>query len=403
LYEKEEVKIALVFSLLNKKEDDALFWAYELFYSGWEMEWIHLVWTIYYDFFAILNASLEKYLFNKIKIFLEKKDETIVALLVKNFILRPYSTDAFFLRILVPSLPLSLSEKKGKEKGEGKGEGKGERKGEGKGEGKGKEKEEKGKREKSIEKTLVSLLEKNDLSQLSLYLLQEVEESQRVEIMNPLIAWFVAKGVSLDAKKYVKEMQTMMKKNTAYTRIIWLTRILYLFARWQNHTQGKNVYAHVDHEDILAFETIVADPEKKLPAYKILPLGALLSIDEGNYLSLFSLKRDTCNITQHYRDTWLYCASFSPLWLQRIESHGGKANHENKKIEFDQEDYEDAFYEEYQYEPDEQKKTVQEKTIQPIKSERTWLSLYQEYKKNRVVDLDETVLQTMKHPHSVFL
>ncbi len=33
MYEKSEVEIALIIAILNKT-DDALFWAYELYYSG---------------------------------------------------------------------------------------------------------------------------------------------------------------------------------------------------------------------------------------------------------------------------------------------------------------------------------------------------------------------------------
>ena len=38
LYEKDEVKLALILSILNKKEERAEFWAYELYYSGFEQE-----------------------------------------------------------------------------------------------------------------------------------------------------------------------------------------------------------------------------------------------------------------------------------------------------------------------------------------------------------------------------
>ena len=46
LYLKDEVEIALLASLLNKK-DDALFWAFELYFSGFESELIEILWKIY--------------------------------------------------------------------------------------------------------------------------------------------------------------------------------------------------------------------------------------------------------------------------------------------------------------------------------------------------------------------
>ena len=59
LYEKDEVKISLIMSILNKK-DDAIFWAYELYYSGFQNELVDLFWSLYYDFYYTLNPSFEK-------------------------------------------------------------------------------------------------------------------------------------------------------------------------------------------------------------------------------------------------------------------------------------------------------------------------------------------------------
>ena len=41
LYVKDEVRISLLVSILNKS-DDAIFWAYELFYSGFKTELLNL-------------------------------------------------------------------------------------------------------------------------------------------------------------------------------------------------------------------------------------------------------------------------------------------------------------------------------------------------------------------------
>ena len=47
LYLKEEVEVALLVSLLNKDKERALFWAYELYYSGLANELIVTLWRIY--------------------------------------------------------------------------------------------------------------------------------------------------------------------------------------------------------------------------------------------------------------------------------------------------------------------------------------------------------------------
>ena len=67
LYIKDEVKLALLISILNKS-DDAIFWAYELYYSGFKLELYEYIWKIYYDFFATLNPCFELYLNKTLKL-----------------------------------------------------------------------------------------------------------------------------------------------------------------------------------------------------------------------------------------------------------------------------------------------------------------------------------------------
>jgi hypothetical protein len=97
LYEKEEVKFALLVELLNKTED-ALFWAYELYYSGFIDELTELLWKIYYDFYATLNPNFENYL---IKIFsydlTNHENEKLIFMIINDFIIKPYNVDVFIL------------------------------------------------------------------------------------------------------------------------------------------------------------------------------------------------------------------------------------------------------------------------------------------------------------------
>jgi len=65
LYLKDEVKIALLSCILEKKED-AIFWGYELYYSGFPEEFFKYMWKIYYDYFATLNPSFEMYFMKNI-------------------------------------------------------------------------------------------------------------------------------------------------------------------------------------------------------------------------------------------------------------------------------------------------------------------------------------------------
>ena len=63
-----------------------------------------------------------------------------------------------------------------------------------------------------------------------------------------------------------------------------------------------------------------------------------------------------------FRERWLYHASFSPIWRERILAHSGKVDEKACKVTFSGED-EDAFYEKYGFEPDEQTLELQKKCM----------------------------------------
>ena len=88
LYEKEEVEYSLVISLLKKKES-ALFWAFELYHSGFKEELKQIIWKIYYFYYAALNRTLEAYLFTKLK----NMNEEIIPYIIHNLLVRKWSYD----------------------------------------------------------------------------------------------------------------------------------------------------------------------------------------------------------------------------------------------------------------------------------------------------------------------
>ena len=99
LYVKDEVRVALLVSILNKS-DDAIFWAYELYYSGFKNELLGLIWKIYYDFFATLNPTFEQYLMKKHREILESEldQDKLVSSIIQDLLFRPFNADVFLLR-----------------------------------------------------------------------------------------------------------------------------------------------------------------------------------------------------------------------------------------------------------------------------------------------------------------
>jgi len=64
-----------------------------------------------------------------------------------------------------------------------------------------------------------------------------------------------------------------------------------------------------------------------------------------------------------FREKWLYHASFSPIWRDRIIGHGGKIDNRSKKVIFMKEENMEEFYDKYNYEPDEQSFVLQKKCM----------------------------------------
>jgi hypothetical protein len=63
LYVKDEVEVALLVSLLNKNED-AIFWAFELYFSGFETELLNLFWKFYWRKYKVRTSYFSQRFYN---------------------------------------------------------------------------------------------------------------------------------------------------------------------------------------------------------------------------------------------------------------------------------------------------------------------------------------------------
>jgi hypothetical protein len=370
LYEKDEVKISLITSILNKKEDDALFWAFELFYSGFTRELTELIWELYYNFYATMNPGFEKYLSVKMRIptttECDDDDAKLMASLISNFMIRPHTVDVFILRQMVKQFDFDINAQDISE--------------------------------------IVDLLEAEDFVMLAYLVMNTDEETQLLEIHESVISYFKKMGLTLNSRHEVDSYKkiTSVLENIINKQTVLLSRIIHYSVLMKKIPLGKNLFIQIDLSEIIMYETVepILEPRigellQTLPAYKILSRVTKLPIDEHNYLSLFQLKREKRDIVEAYRCNWEYYASFSPLWQERIKKYNGIIEHDRRKVTFSDDDDLENFYENYGLEPDEQKKETQEKTIQKIKQERTWLSFYNEHKNKGIVVLDEDYLKDL--------
>ena len=365
LYEKEEVKIALITCVLDKKVEEALFWAYELFYSGFTCELYELFWKMYYDFYATMNPSFEKYLLNNLSLLSSlTNDDTgkkIVASVINNFTILPHTSDIFILQQIVKQYDFETCKQDAEE--------------------------------------LLKLLAAEDYLMIAYFILNASEESYLSEIYISMIQYFENLGLAIDIEKEVEIFEKMKKNHLliTYKRIILLSKMIHYFTILKKIKLGKNLFVCLDEDEELDKINKYKTIEIVKPAWKTLSTVNLLNIDKNNYLSLFNLKREKYNIINAYRDNWCYYASFSPLWQERIKSCNGTIDNINQKIIFndDNDNDNENFYQNYGLEPDEQKIEIQQKTIQNIKKERTCLQFYREHKNRGIVDIDEEYLNEM--------
>ena len=343
LYNKEDVKAALFTSIVNKQQQKSLFWAYEIYYSGFETELFAFLWKIYFDCFYTTNPSFYKYFTKKqIEWNLERTD-TIVAAIIQNLLMRTYTLDVFLLRHIVNKFDIDIDtdidtniDTIGNEVGRS---------------------------------PLLSWLQEKNYIYIAEYILNRCQKMEETIVI--IILFFKEHGISVD--------KLPIKTQFTYTdRTLALANIMLLFSMQEKRIIHKKLYVTVKDVNIARYATIQSSKDLRNDALlkKVYEHG----IDDDHYLSLFSTRGDSKILRDNYLFHWEYYASLSPIWATRIQYYNGSVNHSTKKIEFDNEEEEEEFYNSFNYEPDEHSLETQYKSIQPIMRNRTWTSFYHQHK-----------------------
>lgn len=97
LYSKEDVIRSLFIALLNKETDEALFWAYEIYYSGFQEEIMEIVIRIFHEIYDKCNSSqFCEFVLNQYSKWLENQgDDTILGTIVWNLSKNTYDLTRF--------------------------------------------------------------------------------------------------------------------------------------------------------------------------------------------------------------------------------------------------------------------------------------------------------------------
>jgi hypothetical protein len=366
LYLKDEVKIALLLSILNKS-DDAIFWAFELYYSGYKNELFAFIWKIYYDFFATLNPSFATYLTKKLAS--KEIEDRVVSSIIQNLLIRSFNTDIFLLRTISECFELDV--------------------------------------ENEVEYNLERILEKKDYRQLATYILTNKEQKETdLDMYKRVLNYFKLTNQQKPIKDFINSVST----NIISKKVILLANILSLISFDKDQTKKVNFYVRVDPEEVVQYETI--ESSDKLKPYGILKVACVCQIDKHAFQNLFQSFRNKYNkkelkekytelasraIFEKYCEKWLYHAAFSPIWFDRIKSYRGYIDYQKNEVKFIDDNWEEAFYNKYNLEPDEQSLQTKENALgKDIKCKNTWQQFFLKYKTNiGLIDTDEDELEEL--------
>ena len=316
LYIKEEVESALLISLLKRDANSARFWSEEL--SG---ECEDTLLEIYFNFYFTNNFGL----------IIDLND-----LLSTKY---EYNLDIYLLRKYVEELePVNNLDIDVKED-----------------------------EEDDIKKFTTWLKERN-YKQLAKYILRDCEE---------IILPYILKHIGTNIKEFNSIIKMIGNKDRVkkYNRIIYLCFTMkYLLEQ----EKSNSITITIKEIEVIApyFDVDVSEDR----GWQKLSLVQRYAIDKYDYLCIFyKIRKHTSReeLLDRYRNHWLYYASFSLLWKERIEKYKGIISLEKRSVTFAEktgadDDLLQEFYGLYGLEPDEQSVIVQNKSI-PI------LSLDKEY------------------------
>lgn len=171
--------------------------------------------------------------------------------------------------------------------------------------------------------------------------------------------------------KYVLHICSEAELGTSKSRLEHLAQILQpITAQKTGRKTGHQLY--------LIDEYVGPEIDDSQIPYKLLETFCKYGVNDSGLLGAFHLNRPV-DFKQSWYTNWLYYASWSPAWSERIESYGGKRDEEKYAILFESEDLEEAFYKTFGLEPDEQKRETQEKII-PLIPEIKVSEFYERFK-----------------------
>jgi len=348
LYVKKEVEISLLLSILNKNEE-AIFWAYELYYSGFKIELTCLLLKIYYDFFSCLNPKFEKYLLVKLKNNLNdcEKNPELISSIIHNFNHRPFNIDIFILKNIANFHDFSLTSE-----------------------------------------MLNEFLNKNDYINVTKLIMNNKTQNHK-QLFEKIVTYFHENGIVNDVQfeKQLKDFEKICKNNNIDKPSVILSRYLHFISLQKGKKMGKNIIITIDPEEVVVYETIQSD----IPPRKILKSACIYKMQDVKYMSSFQLIHRNHFFKDNIYSKWHYWTSFSPFWRERIEKYNGTIDHEKQDILFPNDDVFEDYYNHFNLEPDEQSKETQNCFMGEL-IHTTPVNFYDHYYENSIIHINKDLI-----------
>ena len=316
LYDKRCVEFSLFISLLNKNNEEALFWGLELFHSGFKDELIALIWRYYYELYAPFYINLEKHILKYTKMWMDNRlDDTCIAIILNNLCERDACIDFYIMYKNGIVCPNCLSDAFGRI-------------------------------DCSNNKEEVYNIVNTTITELKLF------KTRGKCALNNIKMVFETVPI-LPIKTYKSAMKSRL--------------ISGLFLLNKDNKFDPKFYIILKSCDIIKYKT---KPLIQLKGWKIPSRECVYTLH---------LKPSTQEKHIGHYDNWLYYASKTPIWKKRIERYRGTIDAVYKTVSFENVDCEEEFFNLYNYEPDEQTLHTQSKWLGVITYE-SWDHIYEKNK-----------------------
>lgn len=331
LYLLDDARHALVGAILEREKEQALFWAYEIYFSGFYDELVTTLWECYYNFYAVDHSVIEATISKKQSAVVEDTDrELFVSTFVLTMVFRQHNIDVFLLREIGKRVTF----------------------------------------EDETKDSFRQLLVSRDFEMIAQYISNNTPTKKACQ------------DLSKEAQSYFQEMnitKTPLLRKLTHPTIaphhLLLVRIMQYYTYLVQISDAQEG-ATAKQEKKVLIVTGTPDLAKKYGSdneakytttdlRKRLNAMHLPSPITSNYAGVVKPNQHA-NALDAFRANWMVpCITHTPLWKDRFTSYGARLDTDGV-LKWASDDKEEEFYEKYWYDQDEWSKKDQERHIPPI-------------------------------------